>query len=155
MQFAPMAAIVGIGAALWYGAFTDAKTRTVPNWVSILIFILGCFTSTPWPDKLFGSVVMIILSIILEVGMKVKAGGADIKLRCALSFAMGLFPLAFMLLLTIIFYKVHRGMVLKQKQEKGETLPLCSFLAPAYTVYIIGYSILIAVLISMSSKGGI
>lgn len=148
-----MIAVVWIGAALWYGAFTDYKTRTVPNWVSITILVLGCFTSIPWGQKLFGLVMMTILNIILEYGMKIKAGGADIKLRCALSFAMGLFPVAVMLLFTIILHGVHHRVAFKRKAEKGESLPLCTFLAPAYTIYIILISILTAYLTAAVAQG--
>ena len=127
------AACCGIGCALAAGAYTDWKTRTIPNWIPLTILICGCFTATSWVTKISNIIIICILLWLLSVLMKQKSGGGDIKLYMALTFALGLQSLAVILVLALIICKLHQ-MARKDKLEKGERIPLCCYVFPAYVI---------------------
>ena len=128
-----LAACFGIACALAVGAYTDWKTRTIPNWIPLSIMLCGCFTATTWWMKISNLVIICVVLWLLSVIMKQKSGGGDIKLYMALSFALGLQSLAVILVLALILCKLHQ-MTQKDKVEKGERIPLCCYVFPAYVI---------------------
>lgn len=134
--FVPLLAVIGIGITLVYGAYTDYKERIIPNMVPGLILLFGIFTATPWATKLASAGIMVVALVILSRVAKYKSGGGDIKLYCTLSFAVGPYALA-TLLVTMVLELLHRHLIQRRKREKGERIPLCTYLAPAYWLVVI------------------
>lgn len=124
-------ALLGIGAALSYGAYTDYKERIIPNMVPLLILVFGCFTIQSWPVKLLSLVYIVLILVIVGKIMKAKSGGGDIKTYCALSFALGL-PCLTLLLVGVIVIKKISDLINKKKAERGGRIPLCTYLALSY-----------------------
>lgn len=121
-----------IGVLLLVGAYTDYKTRTIPNAVPIGILVCGIFTATPWWFKFF-SLGFMVLFLALS---KKKSGGGDVKLYCALAFSLGLAALAFILVITLIL-NFSVALIRKRRIDKTERIPLCTFVAPAYIIYML------------------
>lgn len=124
-------ACIGIGLALAAGAYTDYKTRTIPNSIPLTILALGCFTATSWVAKVASFVLIVLILIIAPKLTGQHSGGGDIKLYCALSFALGLTPLAAILVLTLALAAIVPAIIGKRR-EKGTRIPLCTYVAPAY-----------------------
>ena len=78
------------------------------------------------------AIICVVLWLLSGI-MNQKSGGGDIKLYMALSFALGLQSLAVILVLALILCKLHQ-MTQKDKVEKGERIPLCCYVFPAYVI---------------------
>lgn len=133
----PTAACVCISIPLIIGAYTDIKKRIIPNGVSIAILILGCFTSIPFLTKFLSLAAMIIILVILNSN-GAKSGGGDIKLYCALSFALGLYSTAVVLTINIVYNVIYAKLIRKMERMKGVPMPRCAFVTPAYITYLLG-----------------
>ena len=132
----PWAACIVIAAALGYGAYTDAKTRTIPNMVPFIIFIAGFFTAGSTVSKVITLAVFLLVFALVSSLTKLRSGGGDIKLYAAIAFSLGAFSLAVILLLTMLLVKLA-DKVKGKKREKGERFPLCVYAFPAYLLYFV------------------
>lgn len=123
--------LVNIGI-LAYGAVTDYKRREIPDIVPIVLLLTGLVSG--W-DFIFLRVAGLLLTALLfMVSAKVsKSGlpGGDFKLISALAFSAGIPILLFTLLLTSLG-AAFVGIVKKQPTKRH--IPLCTYIAPAYTV---------------------
>lgn len=125
-----------IAGALFYGAWTDHRTRTIPNFVPITILLCGLWTPIPWAAKIFG---MAVLWIALAAAFKItksRSGGGDIKVYCALAFALGITPLTIILFYTFLLVKLT-AKIRKRINNKGQKVPMCCYIAPAYILYLV------------------
>ena len=136
----PWAACIVIAAALGYGAYTDAKTRTIPNMVPFIIFIAGFFTAGSIGSKLITLAAFIFVFALISFLTKMRSGGGDVKLYTAIAFSLGPFSLAVILLLTILLVK-SADKFKGKKREKGERFPLCVYVFPAYILYFACYMV--------------
>lgn len=141
----PWAACIVIAAALGYGAYTDAKTRTIPNMVPFIIFIAGFFTAGSTVSKVITLAVFLLVLALVSSLTKLRSGGGDIKLYAAIAFSLGAFSLAVILLLTMLLVKLA-DKVKGKKREKGERFPLCVYVFPAYLLYFVCYMVPAAIL---------
>ena len=130
-------ACIIIALTLAVGAYTDYKTRTIPNIIPIIIFACGFFTAVPWLMKIFSLVAIIILLILLR---KKRSGGGDIKLYTSLCWAIGIPSFAVVLLLVYLAAVITTKLI--RKDEKGKTIPLCTYMAPAFILYEAAYIII-------------
>ena len=129
----PWLACCGIAGALIYGAERDYKLRIIPNSVPIVILACGCFTSVPLVSKLISLGIMVGILFLCTAIMKQTSGGGDIKLYCALSFALGLQSFAIVLVGTLVLCMIWKRL---KHMKRGERVPLCTFMAPAYGFYL-------------------
>ena len=139
---------IAIGGMLSYGAYTDYKKRIIPNIVPLSILFLGCFTAIPWLNKIISLGLMVLVLVLTTLISKKKSGGGDIKVYCALSFALGLET--FILIIEKLIRKIQKEQNRDgNKNDEGapavKTIPLCTFIAPAYIIVMIGLTILSAV----------
>lgn len=141
----PWVACIVIAAALGYGAYTDAKTRTIPNMVPFIIFIAGFFTAGSTVSKVITLAVFLLVLALVSSLTKLRSGGGDIKLYAAIAFSLGAFSLAVILLLTMLLVKLA-DKVKGKKREKGERFPLCVYVFPAYLLYFVCYMVPAAIL---------
>lgn len=141
----PWAACIVIAAALGYGAYTDAKTRTIPNMVPFIIFIAGFFTAGSTVSKVITLAVFLLVFALVSSLTKLRSGGGDIKLYAAIAFSLGAFSLAVILLLTMLLVKLA-DKVKGKKREKGERFPLCVYAFPAYLIYFACYMVPAAII---------
>lgn len=131
----PCLSCLGIGAILCYGAYTDHKTRTIPNIIPGAILLFGLGTATPLWYKLVCFGIMVASLVLAAAITKQASGGGDLKLYCALSFALGILPVGVVLFLTLVLLGAH-NIIKGKKRVKGERFPLCTYLAPAYFLYL-------------------
>lgn len=130
-------AVLIIGLALCYGAYTDYKEWIIPNKVPLIIMACGCITATAWSDK-FASLVLIILALVVAKWItKAKSGGGDIKVYCALSFALGLFTLGIVLIGMIAIRWAHELYTKRKAPDKKERFPFCTYLAVSYIILVL------------------
>lgn len=90
-QFVALVAV----ALLFYAAWRDVATRTIPDEISIAIAVIGLGTrlADGWESALLSlGVATLVFIILLVVAMRGLLGGADVKLTAALS--LGLPPAA-------------------------------------------------------------
>lgn len=129
----PIIACFLIIIPLAIGAYTDYKDRIIPNFVPLSILVLGCFTATTWANKLLSLAGMIGILVLLRFSArKHRSGGGDVKLYCALSFALGLPSAALVMAFVILIRCLY---VVLWKKEKRVAFPLCCYIAPAYVLY--------------------
>lgn len=78
-----------------------------------------------------------IAIVVVEKAMKQHSGGGDIKLYLALSFALGPFSLALLLMLTLIFHSAYQAVMTHRNKATGKDarFPLACFLFPSYLIY--------------------
>lgn len=138
----PCLACIGIAVALSYGAYTDYKSRIIPNRIPFAILVLGLLTATPIATKLISLGAIIAILVALHLLTKKKSGGGDIKVYCALAFALGLQTMAFVLTATIILSSLWTLAVKRVRLNKQMRIPLCTFLSPAYILVMIVLEIL-------------
>ena len=136
----PWAACVIIGAALGYGAYTDAKTRTIPNIVPLVVLAAGFFTAGSLVGKLVTLSIFVVVFALISHMTKIRSGGGDVKLYMAIAFS-----LVVILVLTMLLLKVA-DKVKGKKREKGERFPLCTYVFPAYLIYFFGYMVSAAII---------
>lgn len=143
----PWVACIVIGAAMGYGAYTDAKTRTIPNAVPLVILIAGFFTAGSLVTKLITLCVFVAVFALVSHITGMRSGGGDVKLYMSISFSLGIFSLAILLVLTMFLLKAADKVKGKQR-AKGERFPLCVYVFPAYLIYFFGYMVPAAILAS-------
>jgi leader peptidase (prepilin peptidase) / N-methyltransferase len=123
--------VIAINAAvLIYGGVVDYKKREIPNAVPIVLLGSGLLNFS-FPGSIIGLAVPLLLLIVSEKISKSEVPGGDFKLLCALGFSCGLPELIAVLFLTCVFtllYSAVRRLPLKR------SIPLCSYIAPAYIV---------------------
>ncbi len=123
--------LVNIGI-LAYGAITDYKRREIPNAVPVVLLLTGLLTG--WNNILYRLVGMLLTAVVFFIAAKLSKSdlpGGDFKLLTALAFSSGVPILLASLLLTGLG-AVIVGIVKKQPTKRN--IPLCSYIAPAYTV---------------------
>ena len=123
--------LVNIGI-LAYGAITDYNRREIPDAVPIVLLLTGFLTG--WEVLAYRIAAMLLTAAVFFIAAKLsKSGlpGGDFKLLSALAFTSGIPTLLASLLLTGLG-AVIVGIVKKQPTKRH--IPLCSYIAPAYTI---------------------
>jgi Flp pilus assembly protein protease CpaA len=117
---------------LAYGAITDYNRREIPDAVPIVLLLTGLLTGLE--VLLYRLAAMLLTAAVFIIAAKLsKSGlpGGDFKLLSALAFSSGIPVLLASLLLT----GLGAGIVgIAKKQPTKRNIPLCSYIAPAYTV---------------------
>lgn len=129
-----IASICAILILVWIGAYTDRGKRIIPNWIPLGIIIAGIFVNglTIWLKLLcFAGMAGILLLLFKITGA--HSGGGDIKLYCALCFALGFKAVWFVLAETYLLMKIH-SIATKQTSASGARYPVCCYIAPSYTM---------------------
>lgn len=129
-------AIIIIGLALAYGAYTDDRYRKIPNKVPLIIMVCGCFTATAWAVKLSGLLLIILALAFAKWVTKAKSGGGDIKVYFALGFSLGFFTLGIILVGLILIKWLCELVMYRTVPDKKERFPLCVYLAASYIIII-------------------
>ena len=117
---------------LAYGAVTDYKRREIPDIVLIVLLLTGLISG--WDFILLRVAGLLLTALLFMVSAKVSKSdlpGGDFKLISALAFSAGIPILLFTLLLTGMGAALV-GIVKKQTTKRH--IPLCTYIAPAYTV---------------------
>ena len=133
----PMIAYACIGILLLCGAYTDHKSRTIPNWIPLSILLFGLFTDIAWSIKFISLGIIVAVLILVTVLSKSKSGGGDIKLYCAMCFSLGLLLTAVCLFVTVILTLLWQMVILRRRPDRKRRVPLCSFVAPAYIILLV------------------
>ena len=123
--------LINIGI-LAYGAVTDYKIREIPDIVPIVLLLTGLISG--WDFILLRVAGLLLTALLFMVSAKVSKSdlpGGDFKLISALAFSVGIPILLFTLLLTGLGAALV-GIVKKQPPKRH--IPLCTYIAPAYTV---------------------
>ena len=123
--------LVNIGI-LAYGDVTDYKRREIPDIVPIVLLLTGLISG--WDFILLRAAGLLLTALLFVVSAKVSKSdlpGGDFKLISALAFSAGIPILLFTLLLTGLGAALV-GIVKKQPTKRH--IPLCTYIAPAYTV---------------------
>lgn len=122
--------LVNIGI-LVYGAVTDYKRREIPDIVPIVLLLTGLISG--WDFILLRMAGLILTALLFLISAKLSESelpGGDFKLISALAFSAGIPILLFTLLLT----GLGAALVgIARKQPTKRHIPLCSYIAPAYT----------------------
>jgi leader peptidase (prepilin peptidase)/N-methyltransferase len=127
-----------VGGLLLIGAYSDFKTRTIPNVVSIGLLALGVLCAFVLPDysvlymRLIVRVAGGVLPATALLCLKLRyggAGGGDIKLLATLGFMTGIYGLLPILLVASI-----TG-VAWARIKKLKHIPLAVFLFAGYIFY--------------------
>lgn len=117
--------ILGI---LTVGGIIDGNCRQIPNFVPILLIIVGfTFDFSPISD-IIALIGIAVILLITEKKSVMEFKGGDFKLLCALGFAIGIVPLSIVILLIL----AEIMMMSIFKKQIIETFPLCAYAAPAY-----------------------
>lgn len=131
--FVPMIGYIITGLALCFGAYTDYKTRMIPNSMPLVIFLCGCLTPSTIISQLLNLAAMILILLVLSKVCHYKSGGGDIKIYLSLTFLLGLVWVAAILCVTLALHLLVE-LIRRKKKSKGETIPLCTYVAPAYII---------------------
>lgn len=131
--FVPMIGYVITGFALCFGAYTDYRTRTIPNSVPLVIFLCGCLTPSTIISQTLNMIAMVVILFVLNKLCHYKSGGGDIKIYLSLSFLLGLIWVAAILCITIALHLLT-DLIRRRKHQKGTKIPLCTYVAPAYII---------------------
>lgn len=123
--------LVNIGI-LAYGAVTDYKRREIPDIVPIVLLLTGLLSG--WDFILLRVAGLLLVALLFVISAKLSKSnlpGGDFKLISALAFSAGI-PI---LLLTLLLTGLGAALVgIIRKQPTKRHIPLCSYIAPAYTV---------------------
>lgn len=118
---------------LMYASLSDFEKREVPDFVSVMIFILALVNFNPpdLPSMLIGSTMVFVPQMVIAVTRPERSvGGADIKISTAVAFLLGaqsgLFALIVGLTLAVVTMLIL-SRTDKTRKEKG--FPLVPFLA--------------------------
>jgi len=123
--------LVNIGI-LAYGAVTDYKRREIPDIVPIVLLLTGIISG--WDFILLRIAELLLTASLFLISAKLTKSelpGGDFKLISALAFSAGIPILLFSLLLTGLGATL---VGIARKQPTKRHIPLCSYIAPAYTV---------------------
>lgn len=117
---------------LLYASLSDLKTRTVQDYISIMILILAFvgFNPSNLGSMVAGSAIVFIPQLALAMLKPERAiGGADLKISTALAFLMGaekgLFALVIGMLLAVVTMAIYNKA--NDKDQKA-SFPLVPFL---------------------------
>lgn len=133
-----LSSFVLFAAALVLAAVRDAKTRQIPNLVSVLLLaagIVSLFASGPplhrLPSALAGAFLGGFPLLILAV-FRGAVGGGDVKLTASSGFALGWLS-SYLALMTSLIVFVLYGCFRRPKvgKEKAPVLPFAPFYAAA------------------------
>ena len=117
---------------LAYGAVTDYNRREIPDIVPIGLLLTGLISG--WDFILLRVAELVLTALLFVISAKITKGdlpGGDFKLISALAFSAGI-PI---LLLTLLLTGLGAALVgIARKQPTKRHIPLCSYIAPAYTV---------------------
>ena len=117
---------------LAYGAITDYNKREIPDAVPIVLLLTGL--ATGWEVIIYRLAGMLLTAAVFFIAAKLTKSdlpGGDFKLLSAMAFSSGIPILIASLLLTGLG-AVIIGIVRKQPTKRH--IPLCSYIAPAYTI---------------------
>lgn len=117
---------------LAYGAITDYNKREIPDAVPIVLLLTGL--ATGWEVIIYRLAGMLLTAAVFFIAAKLSKSdlpGGDFKLLSAMAFSSGIPILIASLLLTGLG-AVIIGIVRKQPTKRH--IPLCSYIAPAYTI---------------------
>lgn len=113
-----------------YGGYTDYKKREIPNAVPIILLLMGLLSG----NLLLRLASMIFTLLILQLTAKTtrqELPGGDLKLICAMAFSIGPAETIFVLALAGVGSVV---VSLVKRLPLKRNIPLCTYVAPAYTV---------------------
>ena len=117
---------------LAYGAITDYNKREIPDAVPIVLLLTGL--ATGWEVIVYRLAGMLLTAAMFFIAANLSKSdlpGGDFKLLSAMAFSSGIPILIASLLLTGLG-AVIIGIVRKQPTKRH--IPLCSYIAPAYTI---------------------
>ena len=117
---------------LAYGAITDFNKREIPDAVPIVLLLTGL--ATGWEVIVYRLAGMLLTAAVFFIAAKLVESdlpGGDFKLLSAMAFSTGIPILIASLVLTGLG-AVIIGIVRKQPTKRH--IPLCSYIAPAYTI---------------------
>lgn len=125
---------------LAYGAITDYNKREIPDTVPIVLLLTGL--ATGWEVIIYRLSGMLLTAAVFFIAAKLTKSdlpGGDFKLLSAMAFSSGIPILIASLLLTGLGAAiVGIAEALKThchwKQPTKRHIPLCSYIAPAYTI---------------------
>lgn len=120
-----------IAAALIYGGIIDYRKREIPDLVHVVLLIVGTFFGFSPLLSIIGLVVPAILLILTARVTSTDLPGGDLKLLCALGYALGLAQLAIIVILAVFGATVY-GFI--KRKPINRSIPLCAYIAPAYIV---------------------
>lgn len=123
--------LVNIGI-LAYGAITDYNKREIPDAVPIVLLLTGL--ATGWEVIIYRLADMLLTAAVFIIAAKLSKSdlpGGDFKLFSAMAFSSGIPILIASLLLTGLGALII-GIAWKQPTKRH--IPLCSYIAPAYTI---------------------
>ena len=126
--------LAAISALLAFASVKDIKTREIPNWLSVGVFMLA-FLDFKFPN-LWGIIpAAIFFFTALFTG---KIGGGDVKLIAALSIVCGLWGSLALLLFAQIAMLVYYGVSVIVQKLRGRTasrsLPFVPFITFGYVL---------------------
>jgi leader peptidase (prepilin peptidase)/N-methyltransferase len=109
-------------------AYIDVKTRTIPDWIHLLIVVVA-FIRIDWMDSMLGLLFVPLPYFIMALLKEKSIGGGDIKLMGACGFYLGIrvgYVASIVgLVITVISYAV---ISLITSQKINQSLPLAPFL---------------------------
>ncbi len=121
--------ILLISLILLYGARHDYVARIIPNKVPLCLFLIGIFFDFSLKSAIIGLVVPMLVFIIANSITHSDFPGGDFKLLCSLGFAIGLFEIALIMVLTGVLVLITLKM---KKLSLKRNVPLCTYVAPSY-----------------------
>jgi prepilin peptidase CpaA len=108
--------VVGVLALTGVSAYTDARTRRIPNWLTVPAFVAGLIYQGlfhQWPGLVdAGSAFAVGFGTFFVLWLVGGGGGGDVKLMGALSVWLGLRLTLYALVLSMVFVIVGTGAVL-------------------------------------------
>lgn len=75
----PVIGYIISGIALCFGAYTDYKSRTIPNSIPLIILLCGCLSPNTFLSQILNLVCMIVILLILNKLCHYKSGGRRFK----------------------------------------------------------------------------
>jgi len=114
--------------AFAYGAYSDIKSREIPDIVPVTIFLSGFIGFAPL-NACIG--LAAVGAVFLLAAMLGNMGGGDVRLMAASGFALGLFGgiLQTIMGLTLaLLFTLGKHMITKKKSIRHTGIPLAPFL---------------------------
>jgi len=114
--------------SLIVAGYVDFKTKTIPDWVPILIMMLALI-KIEWVDALLGLVVVPFPYFIMALLKENSMGGGDIKLMGACGFFLGLQAGYVASILGLLFaISVHFAYRVFGSKMSNKNIPLAPYL---------------------------